>query len=134
MKDHTSHLYDVIRQIRPAFRHIAKSVENRGQLADLNIGMRAVLERIYELGPQTAPDIARALLVERQYAQRSINELLHQKLVIKSSNPNHKRSWLIELTEDGRKRFETIKKGAKNDQLTDVINRIETKIDMQMPV
>ncbi len=109
MSTQTSDLYDVIRHIRPAFKHIAKSVEHRSKQADLTIGMRAVLERLIEHGSHTVPDIARSLLVERQYIQRSVNELLAAQLVTREENPVHKKSWLIALTDIGTARFSAVK-------------------------
>jgi len=109
MEKQAENLYNVIRLIRPAFRHISKTVEIRSSQFDLSIGMRAALELINEHGPLTAPQLARLLSVERQYIQRSVNELLKEKLVERITNPQHKKSSLIALTTEGSKRFAALK-------------------------
>jgi DNA-binding MarR family transcriptional regulator len=101
-------LYDVIRHIRPAFKHIAKSVETKTEQAGLTTGTRAVLEILVEKGPQTVPQLALDLLVERQYIQRNVNALLKIDLAQRHPNPAHKRSYFIEVTPTGRAQFLTL--------------------------
>ncbi|MEP3247634.1 MAG: MarR family transcriptional regulator [Sneathiella sp.] len=103
-------LYAVIRHLRPAFKHISKLVEIRSAEAGLTIGMRAVLEQLYEEGPKTVPDIARSLMVERQYIQRTANALMAEKLISRLPNPAHKKSWIFDLTEEGGHRFTSLKR------------------------
>ncbi len=101
-------LYAVIQQIRPAFRHISKTVEKTSNDYDLTIGTRAVLEKLIIQGPQTVPELAKALNVERQYVQRSVNDLLDKKRVEKRQNPTHKRSSIIAITPEGQSKFEAL--------------------------
>lgn len=86
-------LYAVIQQIRPAFRHISKTVEKTSNDFDLSIGTRVILEKLTVHGPQTVPALAKTLDVERQYVQRNVNDLLDNLHVEKRVNPAHKRSW-----------------------------------------
>ncbi len=102
-------LYAVIRLLRPAVRHIGTNVELKSRALGLSTGMRATLEILIENGPQTVPDIARMLLVERQYIQRSVNDLLAKGMVTREKNPNHKRSFLIATTKEGHGAFAKLK-------------------------
>lgn len=101
MSEFSNHLYEAIRHLRPAFRHIAASVETRSAILGLSTGTRACLEILKENGDLPVPEIAKSLMVERQYIQRNVNELLDRQLVIRKPNPKHKRSTLISITETG---------------------------------
>ncbi len=52
-------------------------------------------------GPQTVPDLASARFISRQIIQTQINELKKEGYVEGRSNPEHKRSKLIALTQEG---------------------------------
>ncbi len=109
MPNKPTNLYKVIRQIRPAFKHIAKSVEIRSKAAGLSVGQRAVLEQLCERGSQTVPNLAQNISVERQYIQRNVNDLLQQHFVRRTTNPHHKRSWLLHVTPEGETAFKKLK-------------------------
>ena len=51
--------------------------------------------------PLTVADIARRLGLTRQSVQRTVNKLRRDGLVRTRPNPEHRRSQLIELTQDG---------------------------------
>ncbi len=109
MSEKSTELYNVIRHLRPAFKHISKFVEIRSEEIGLSVGTRAVLEQLAENGPKSVPDMARALMVERQYIQRCVNSLLADGLVGRTPNPTHKKSWLIDLKKEGHERFQRLK-------------------------
>jgi len=102
MSEFSNHLYEAICHLRPAFRNIAASVEVRSARLNLNTGTRACLEILDEQGDLSVPEIAKILMVERQYIQRNVNELLSRQLVGRKPNPKHKRSTLISITASGR--------------------------------
>jgi DNA-binding MarR family transcriptional regulator len=52
--------------------------------------------------PRTVPSVARRLGLARQSIQRVADELVAERLVRTLPNPDHQRSPLHELTEDGR--------------------------------
>ncbi len=52
--------------------------------------------------PKTVADMARQLGLTRQSVQRTVNGLIRDGLARIKSNPGHKRSHWIELTEQGR--------------------------------
>jgi DNA-binding MarR family transcriptional regulator len=55
--------------------------------------------------PLTVPQIARRMGLTRQSVQASVNRLLRDGLVEAETNPDHRRSPLIRLTEDGRSKY-----------------------------
>ncbi|MBE7635398.1 MarR family transcriptional regulator [Sneathiella sp. P13V-1] len=109
MQKYEDQLYEVIRLLRPTVRHIGTHVEIKSRNLGLSVGMRATLEILVESGPQSVPDIARHLFVERQYIQRSVNDLLAANLVTREQNPKHKSSYLIKPSEKGRRAFHELK-------------------------
>lgn len=94
--------YAVIRAVRPLFKHLLKAVENNLDGTGVTVPMRGMLERLSEAGPQTVPQLARALLIPRQFAQQVANELREGGWVEQVANHAHKRSWLIGLTPEGK--------------------------------
>ena len=100
--------YEVIKQVRPAFKYLTKAVENNLEGTGLTIGMRAVLELLSQRGDSTVPEIARQMSVERQYIQLVVNDLIKLCLVSKIPNPSHKRSLLIKLTPEGLTNLDNI--------------------------
>lgn len=65
-------------------------------------GVQGILRVLGERGPQTVPGIARARGNSRQSVQVLVNRLESQGWVEFRSNPAHKRSALVCLTERGR--------------------------------
>jgi len=63
---------------------------------------RAALLVLQRFGPQTVPQIARARFSSRQNIQILINRLKEEGLVEFVSNPEHKRSVLVSLTNHGQ--------------------------------
>ncbi|WP_425394402.1 MarR family winged helix-turn-helix transcriptional regulator [Actinoplanes subtropicus] len=63
--------------------------------------MRAVLEVLAQHGPATVPAIGERLDLARQGVQRHINDLIERGHVESRTNPEHRRSVLITLTETG---------------------------------
>ena len=102
-------LYEVIRHVRPLHRVLANAVQDRLVGTGVTVGMRAVMERLYEGGPQTVPQIGRTLFLKRQVVQRTVNALLELGLVWRKDNPAHRSSPLIELTSKGRDEFGRIR-------------------------
>jgi DNA-binding MarR family transcriptional regulator len=94
-------LYDVIRHVRPLHRTLAKLVEDRLAGTGVTVAMRAVVERLHEHGPETVPQVARGLLLGRQFVQRVVNQLLEAGLAEALPNPAHRRSPLLRLTPEG---------------------------------
>jgi DNA-binding MarR family transcriptional regulator len=66
------------------------------------VGGWGVLQLLERQGPLTVPSIARYRTVSRQSTQTLVNRLESEGWVALATNPAHKRSGLVQLTEDGR--------------------------------
>lgn len=71
-------------------------------------GERGVMRNIVANGPMTVPQLAAIRPVSRQHIQRIVDGLLRKKLVRRTVNPAHRRSKLIQLTEQGKARLEKL--------------------------
>ncbi|QDT96475.1 MarR family winged helix-turn-helix transcriptional regulator [Gimesia aquarii] len=80
-------------------RVVADELHGGGELA---AGKRGVLKGLYEIGPQTVPQMARARPVSRQHIQSLVNPLVEEGYVEFIDNPHHRRSKLVQLTGTGR--------------------------------
>jgi DNA-binding MarR family transcriptional regulator len=72
------------------------------QRADLPNAEYAVLEMIHRFGPMTVPQIARARSTSRQNIQILIDRLEAIGRVGLTGNPAHKKSLLVQITENGK--------------------------------
>lgn len=102
-------LYALIRQVRPLHRRLVRLVENGLAGTGITRPMRAVLEQLHDHGPLTVPQLARALMIRRQFTQRVVNELIASGLAERRRNAAHKRSWLIAPTAAGSATFARIR-------------------------
>jgi DNA-binding MarR family transcriptional regulator len=107
-------LYEVLRQVRPLHQWSAKIVADMLAERDVTMPMRAVLERLLD-GPQTVPQVARALWLPRQVVQRLADTAAGLGYVRFVENPAHRRSRLAELTAQGRQVFDEIHEGELDD-------------------
>src|SRR5688572_13465052 len=98
MSDGADSLYAIIRHVRPLHRRLARTVEEHPEGTGVSVGMRAVLERVDDDGPQTVPQMARSLGLARQFIQRTVDDLLARGLLEKRENAGHKRSPFLALT------------------------------------
>jgi len=93
----------------PRLFHLLKALGD-AMHADIGVttAMRGVMSSL-EAGPRTAPELARERPVSRQYIQTVVNELLAAGLVETQANPSHRRSPLIALTDEGRRRYRLVR-------------------------
>lgn len=101
-------LYEILRHVRPLHQWSAKSVAETVAERGMTVAMRAVIEQVHEAGPQPVPQIARSLWLARQAVQRVVDEAVDQGLLWLGANPAHRRSRLVELTDDGRRAFQEV--------------------------
>lgn len=108
--DAASRLYDLVRLIRPAHRRLARSVAAHLDGTGVGLGARAVLELLHGNDPAglSVPDIARRLFLARQQIQLAMDGLERDGLVVRRSNPAHRRSPLFGLTQRGQDVFTAI--------------------------
>lgn len=85
---------------------------NRG--VDITRSMQAVLEPLLLDGRVTVSGMARARGVSRQHVQQQVDALLERGWVARRDNPAHRRSPLIELTDEGRALIQTIRADERN--------------------
>ena len=104
-------IYDVLRRIRPVHELSARAVSAALAGGDITMPIRAVLERLHDVGPQTVPAIARWLFVTRQGVQVVVDEAKRLGYVESQTNPEHRRSHLIALTPNGRTAYEQLHAG-----------------------
>jgi len=101
-------LYELLRRVRPLHRALIRIIEAELRDSGLTRPMRAVLEQLDQEGPQTVPQLARALAVRRQFVQRVVNDLIAAGLAERQANAAHRRSWMIAPTRAGTDRFAEI--------------------------
>ncbi|HLG61517.1 MAG TPA: MarR family winged helix-turn-helix transcriptional regulator [Ktedonosporobacter sp.] len=77
-------------------------IENVYSHGAVSMGRRGVLLALYRHGPQTVPQIASEKSVSRQYIQKLVNRLVEEGYVELIDNAAHKRSHLVQLTEEGQ--------------------------------
>jgi DNA-binding MarR family transcriptional regulator len=105
-----SALYQVIWQTRRLFQRLAATGDALHADVGLNASQRALLEFLEGREPQTVPEIARERGVSRQHVQILVNQLLGLGLVRTQENPAHRRSVLVERTEEGREVFKSVRR------------------------
>lgn len=107
--DRIEALFDLLQQVRPLHRRVARSVGAHLKPSGIGIGARAVLALLVESEPQSVPALGRSLFLPRQNVQKWVDELLAAGLVERRPNPAHRRSQLVRPTEAGREAFAAIR-------------------------
>jgi DNA-binding MarR family transcriptional regulator len=102
--------YEITWLIRRIFRGMAAAADRYLEESGLSAADRAVMEFLYPDDMLSVPDIARRYQVSRQHVQVTVNGLLQRGLLRSVSNPKHKRSRLIRLSELGRECFAEIRR------------------------
>jgi DNA-binding MarR family transcriptional regulator len=102
--------YEIIWLVRRLFRSMAATADRYLVDDDLSAADRAVMEFLYPDEKLSVPAIAARYEVSRQHVQVTVNRLMSNGLVRAESNPHHKRSRLIRLSELGRASFAEIRK------------------------
>jgi DNA-binding MarR family transcriptional regulator len=75
------------------------------RLEGVPVGIAAVLQLLLQGGPRSVPNIGRARSTTRQNTQILVN-----RMVAEIQNPEHKRSALVQLTEEGRHLAQSVAK------------------------
>ena len=99
----------VIDATRALFHRLSAVADEVHRVAGLTAGPRGVLQDLYQNGPRTVPDMARARPVSRQHIQVLVNGLLERGEVELFPNPAHSRSKLVALTDAGTASFDAIR-------------------------
>ena len=123
-------------------RVAAERLHHQGEMSGPR---RGILLSLKQAGPQTVPHMARLRSVSRQHIQGLVNDLEAEGFVRFSTNPAHKRSQLIELTELGasfvksmidreRRIHELVDLGVTPEELrvaTDILRRVRAAIETE---
>ncbi len=75
---------------------------------ELTAVCRGVLQDLARLGPRTVPQLARRRQCWRQHLQVLINRLVAERMAELVTNPDHRRSRLVRLTDRGRETLEAM--------------------------
>ena len=95
----------LVREVRACFQDLANVADTLHAEDGVTASQRSVLEYLAENGPSTVPDIARVKHVSRQHIHQLSDALVAAELAQYLSNPAHKRSQLVKLTERGGATF-----------------------------
>lgn len=109
-KSPESKSYEVIWLVRRLFRSLAATADRYLIDDELTAADRAVMEFLYPEETLSVPSIANKYGVSRQHVQVTVNQLRSVGMVRAETNPHHKRSPLIRLSELGRATFAEIRK------------------------
>jgi len=84
--------------------------------------------------PQTCPQIAAAMGITRQGAQKQLNLAQKNGLLLAHANPRHERSPLYELTEEGKRLYDAamVSQAVWANNLSKDTNPQELKITLQV--
>ncbi len=107
MQPEVQQLLRVTAAVRKLFHRMGNQWNDLHRDLGVSARMRAVLEALGE-GGRAVPDLAREKEVSRQHIQIIVNELLEAGFVRRERNPAHRRSPLIEITQQGRAIFEQL--------------------------
>ena len=101
MMTDANELYDLIRLVRPLYKALEGAVVRELEGTGLTVTERAVLEQIHDNGPLPVPRIGDALIIPRQFVQKTVDGLTEKGLVERRRNAAHRRSALMALTPSG---------------------------------
>jgi DNA-binding MarR family transcriptional regulator len=93
--------YAVLRHVRPLHQYSARAVSRLLEGTGLTLALRAILVLVLEDGPQTVPDLGRALLVTRQGVQKVVDDGVRLGYLELRDTPAHVRSRLVAVTPRG---------------------------------
>jgi DNA-binding MarR family transcriptional regulator len=98
----SEHVVSLLAEIHALGTHLKYARQPFQKQEEWPSGVRSVLLILGRNGPRTVPEIGRERNTSRQNVQIVVNRLKRAGLVDFESNPAHKRSVLVRLTEKGR--------------------------------
>lgn len=102
---HEQQAYELIQDVAQTFFLMRQMGQKIGAVTPAGAGAWGLMRSLYEKGPQTVPQIAKARPVSRQHIQKLVNELVEKGWLDFQDNPKHKSSHLVALTKKGEKNF-----------------------------
>jgi len=113
-------------EVRKLFHRLASIADQLHESAGIPASQRAVLETLQKSGSTTVPKIASEKGVSRQHIQIIVNQLMEKALLESVKNPSHRRSPLVQLTQQGKKTFAEI-----NQREADLLTNINLPVDKE---
>lgn len=145
MVDQTLHreIHELANSVRRLHSRLRATTDRLHAEDGLSAQRRTVLIDLYHKGELTVPALAAVRSISRQIIQTQVNDLRGLGYVVMKPNPEHKRSFLIVLTDSGRAFVETVirREEAYMDQLgwqpephdlatcIKVLNEIDARLD-----
>jgi len=102
MKDKAALLKNISTDVRALFHLLYLAGEQLHRDSPITIPQRAMLEALYNHGKQTIIQLAENRSVSRQFIQKNIEYLKKNSYVEIIENPEHRRSFFIEITPQGK--------------------------------
>jgi DNA-binding MarR family transcriptional regulator len=93
--DQLARVFDLL---GPLYRQAVRTVDHT---AGIPVGVRALLDLLRVRGSSTVPRIADILGLSRQFVQRCVNEAEEAGWVTLATNPVHRRSSLVVISDAG---------------------------------
>lgn len=121
--------YRLTYEVRTLFHRMVEAVDAMHEDTGVTTAMRAVMECLAGKKQKSVPQIARERSVSRQHIQTLANALLDRDLIRTKTNPDHKRSQLIYLTEEGEKLFRTMR--LKERKALETVGGLASRRDLQ---
>ncbi len=118
-------LSDLLKEIRINYQLLKKGVEFVHKGSDLSVSVRGIIEILNDNGGMTVPHLAKLRHLSRQSVQVLVDQMQEQGWVESKPNPFHKKSSLIELTDEGKRAY-------KNMQDQEIKHM--KKLDIDIPV
>lgn len=100
--------YRLVVRTLDAYFALREAGRRLGAVSERGGGTWGLLRILAEGGPTTVPRIADLRGVTRQRIQQIVDELADAGLVVLADNPRHRRSRLVTLTREGRRRFDVV--------------------------
>ena len=100
---------EIVQLIPVLFHRLRAVVDELHGKHEVTTPMRGVMMSLNENWPQTVPHMAAGRPVPRQHIQTQVDALAEKRLVQILPNPKHKRSSLIDLTDEGCELIQTMR-------------------------
>jgi len=133
---------ELLDEVRLLWHAMTQAGDRLHEKEPITLGKRGVLEYLSLHGPSAVPRISRARHVTRQHIQTLTNALRERGLVALEPNPEHRRSPLVRMTQEGRDAIERMKRrerrlferldlaarGAELKQATETLRSVRTAL------
>lgn len=101
-------LNDLLKEVRRNFLLLKKGAAYVHKNTTVTPAIRGIIELLNDQGALTVPHIAKMRFVTRQSIQVVIDEMIQTKWAVMKQNPFHKKSQLVELTEEGKRAYQAM--------------------------